>query len=194
MSNTWFVGDLHFGHEKVAAIRGFSEVGLHDESIRSKWLSQVADDDIVYVLGDLSSGSPEVERRALAYIFWLPGEKRLIAGNHDSISGIHRKTSPNVDLFRETFTQIHDFGRIRLNREQIMLSHYPYASQGDGPGRGDARYEQFRLPDLGARLIHAHTHHTHRTSGSQTGRELCVSWDAWGRLVNIGDIQKWLDE
>lgn len=192
MPATWFVGDLHFGHEKVANIRGFTEPGLHDESIKAKWISQVQPDDVVYVLGDISSGSREGEKRALWTLWNLPGIKRLIAGNHDSIAGIHRQRSPHIEQFRDVFETIQDYGRIRLDGEQIMLSHYPYMSQGDGPGRGEARYAQFRLPDLGARLIHAHTHHHGPTSGSVTGRELCVSWDAWRRLVNLGDIAKWL--
>lgn len=194
MPATWFIGDPHFGHERVAAIRGYAEPGLHDETILHKWRRQVSEDDVVYVLGDLSGGAPVAERRALGLLSGLPGHKRLIAGNHDSIAGIHRKPSPNTEMFREVFEQIHDYGRIRSEGKQILLSHYPYAAQGDGPGRGEARYLQFRLPDLGAHLIHAHTHHFSATSGSITGRELCVSWDAWRRLVSMGDVAKWLAE
>lgn len=192
MSATWFVGDLHLGHERVAGIRGFSVPELHDETIKSMWAAQVRHDDLVYVLGDLSSGAPATEVRALMILLMLPGRKRLIAGNHDSVAGIHRRPSPHTDLFREVFEEIHDHGRIRVEGQQILLSHYPYASQGDGPGRGDARYLQYRLPDFGGRLIHAHTHHIHPTSGSTTGRELCVSWDAWRRLVGAADIHRWV--
>lgn len=191
MPGTWFVGDLHFGHAKVALIRGFHEPELHDETIRHKWMRQVREDDTVYVLGDLSGGSRQGEYRALGILSGLPGKKRLIAGNHDSIAGIHRRPSPHVDLFRDVFEQIHDYGRIRIDGRTIMLSHYPYLTSGDGPGRGEARYGQYRLPDMGDMLIHAHTHHYSATGGSATGRELCVSWDAWRRLVNIGDIATW---
>lgn len=196
MPATWFIGDPHFGHQKVAEIRGFAETESHDEAIIRKWLRQVGDEDVVYLMGDLSAGSPVAERRSLSILSELPGRKRLIAGNHDSISGVHRKASPHVEMFREVFEQIHDYGRIRVEQKHVYLSHFPYESQGDGPGRGDrsARYLEYRLPDLGAHLIHAHTHHFHPTSGSTTGRELCVSWDAWHRLVNLGDIQKWIEQ
>lgn len=193
MSAIWFIGDLHLNHEKVSLIRGFDNPSDHNISIIKKWHKQVKVDDIVYVMGDLSGGSSTGEMKALNTLFYLPGRKRLIAGNHDSISGIHRTQSPHSQLFRDVFESIQDFGRVKLNGEQVLLSHYPYISSGDGPGRGHARYEQFRLPDLGARLIHAHTHHTHPTEGSTTGRELCVSWDAWGRLVNLGDVAKWME-
>lgn len=193
MPATWFIGDLHFGHWKVAELRGFRDVESHDAAIKKRWDRQVQSGDVVHIIGDLSSGSSTGERHALEILSTLPGRKRLTTGNHDSISGIHRSPSPHTRQFREVFETIHDHGRIRINRESIMLSHYPYASQGDGPGRGEARFDQYRLPDLGARLIHAHTHHDHPTSGSVTGRELCVSWDAWRRLVNIGDVQKWIE-
>ena len=192
MPGSWFIGDLHFGHEKVAALRGFAETGLHDLTIQHKWRRQVAEDDIVYVLGDLSSGSTSGELRALGIIELLPGRKRLVSGNHDSVSSIHRRMSPNMDAFRHVFESIQDFGRIRIEREEVLMSHYPYKSQGDGPGRGITRYEQFRLPDLGAPLIHAHTHHSHPFNGSAGKNEMCVSWDAWKRLVNLGDVQRWL--
>ena len=57
MPAQWFVGDLHFGHVKVAAIRGFSTVESHDGSVFARWEKQVHPDDDVWVLGDISSGS-----------------------------------------------------------------------------------------------------------------------------------------
>lgn len=192
MTATYFIGDPHFGHEKVSQIRGFDTVMEHDVAIMDAWNKVVKDRDIVYILGDLSNGKSEDEARALDIIESLPGHKRLIAGNHDSISGIHRRPSKNRDRFYEVFERASDFGRVKSEGEHVHLSHFPYISQGDGPGRGHARYEQWRLPDLGGLLIHAHTHHTHAVSGSVTGRELCVSWDAWKRMVTEADVSKWV--
>lgn len=192
MPGVWFVGDTHFGHEKVSEIRGFNTTSDHDQSIINKWTRQVKSDDLVYVLGDISGGSRTGEAHALDTLNFLPGRKILISGNHDSVSSIHRKQSPHLSAFRRVFEDIKDFGRVRIEGHEILLSHYPYASSGDGPNRGPIRYEQYRLPDLGGPLIHAHTHHSHPTSGSATGREVCVSWDAWGRMVNLGDIASWV--
>ena len=193
MAGTWFTADLHFGHQKVSEIRGFKDPEWHDDSIMSRWERQVTPNDTVYVLGDISSGSADGELKALSLLAYLPGKKRLICGNHDSVSGIHRRVSKHTDRFRSVFESISDHGRVRIDGRDILLSHYPYATQGDGPGRGEARYAQFRLPDQGGRLIHGHTHHTSATGGSSTGRELCVSWDAWRRLVNMGDVVGWLE-
>ena len=194
MPGTWFVGDTHFGHLKVAQIRGFESAAEHDDVIFSKWTRQVRDGDTVFVLGDISSGSSGGEDHALSILENLPGHKHLICGNHDSISSIHRNGYKKQAYWFRVFDSIRDYGRIRIEGADILLSHYPYASSGDGPGRGEPRYMQFRLPDLGGYLIHAHTHHAHPTSGSSTGREYCVSWDAHRRLVNLGDIAAWIKE
>lgn len=193
MPGTWFIGDLHFGHEKVAQIRGFENADTHDRYIMRQWDKQIHEQDVVWVLGDISSGSSAMEQRALGILTSLAGNKHLIAGNHDSVSSIHRDGFKKQRQFLEVFESVQEYQRIRVNRQSVLLSHYPYATQGDGPGRGEARYIQWRLPDEGGHLIHAHTHHDHPTGGSITGRELCVSWDAWRRMVNYGDIAKWLD-
>lgn len=194
MPATWFIGDTHFGHAKVSEIRGFSDTYAHDIAIFQRWERQVSPEDLVYVLGDISGGSRTGELHALEVLANLPGRKVLISGNHDSVSSIHRKRSPHLSIFRDVFEDIKDFARIRIESQDVMLSHYPYWSQGDGPDRGPARYAQYRLPDLGSYLIHAHTHNTDAFNGSFSGREVCVSWDAWRRMVNLGDIARWIKE
>lgn len=179
----WFVGDLHLGHQKVAEIRGYDSTDAHDRALTKQWTKQVREGDTVYVLGDLSSGSRTGERQALFILASLPGRKRLIAGNHDSVASIHRTLSPHIPLFNEVFERVGDFGRIRYEGQEILLSHYPYS--GD---HGEDRYTQYRLRDEGCKLIHAHTHSTERFNG----RQACVSWEAWGRLVNIGDLREWI--
>lgn len=183
---TWFMGDPHFEHQKVAELRGFASTEAHDAKLAWQWNRQVRPTDLVYVLGDISGGSRRTEARALDVLETLNGRKRLIAGNHDSVSSIHRALSPHIARFNEVFERVGDFGRIRFNRQEILLSHYPYQEDHfDQP-----RYMQYRLPDHGLPLIHAHTHSSTRFRG----REACVSWEAWGRMVNLGDLSPWLDE
>jgi len=192
MPATMFIGDLHFFHPKVSLIRGFATVEEHNQVIVRRWRKQVKEDTIVYVMGDVSGGGVEDELRALSLLLQLPGRKRLIAGNHDGVAGIHQRPSPNWGIFISVFESINDYGHINFEGHRILLSHYPYWASQDGPGRGHGRYQQARLPDHGLKLIHAHTHHTHPTDGSATGRELCVSWDAWKRLADMGDVAKWV--
>lgn len=187
----FLTADLHLGHEKVAEKRGFPSVQQHDEFVIEKWRSQVLPDDRVIVLGDISGG--KTEDHALAVLSTLPGEKRLIAGNHDSVSAFSRRGHKMQEEFLKVFLSVESFSTMKMARREVLLSHYPYASQGDGPGRGPARYLQWRLPDMGALLIHGHTHHSDPFDGSMTGREMCVSWDAWGRLATEGDVAKWIE-
>lgn len=182
---TWFIGDLHFGHEKVSCLRGFTSTDSHDMSIVRQWRRQVNDGDLVHVLGDISGGSRTGERHAFGILRSLPGRKRLISGNHDSVASIHRTLSPHIPLFNEVFERVGDFGRIRVDSHEVMLSHYPYtADHTDMP-----RHSQYRLRDMGAPLIHAHTH----SDLAVQENELCVSWEAWGRMVSQGDVSRWLN-
>lgn len=190
MPATFFIGDPHFFHKKVSEIRGFDSIYAHNQAIVTKWKKQVKPEDTVIVMGDCSGGNHEDEGKALMLLSILPGHKRLILGNHDSESGIHKAISPNRELFHTVFEKVSDFGHISIDKRRILLSHYPYLESGDGPGRGLPRHAQFRLPNMGHILIHAHTHHTHPTDGGVTGREICVSWDAWRRLVDMGDIAR----
>ncbi len=190
MSATWFVADTHFGHAKVAELRGFRSPEEHDEAITKRWNRQVRPDDLVWVLGDISGGSRTSEAHALGIIKTLPGIKHLIAGNHDSASSIHREAYKRLPLYRDIFETVQQFARIRVEGQNVLLSHYPYGWLGDGTEREGSRYTQYRLPDEGLRLIHGHTHQ----SEPFTDRQMCVSWESWRRLVSLGDVAKWIKD
>ena len=187
MTATYFVADLHFGHERVSAIRGFEWPDQHDDEIIDSWTATVRPQDRVFVLGDISGGSTFGEEQALEVLGMLPGEKHLIAGNHDSVASIHRNGYKRMPRFQEVFASVRDFARIRVQRQDILLSHYPYAYEGDGKNReAKTRYEQFRLPFLGAPLVHGHTH----AAVAETDEfQYCVSWDAHRALVPLSKIE-----
>lgn len=194
MPATFFVGDPHLFHESVARLRGFEDIRSFANVFANKWKKQVKAEDTVIVTGDCSGGGVENERRALLFMHYLPGHKQLISGNHDSTSGRHRRVSPNQDLFNLVFEKINDYGHVNHEGKKILISHYPYWASRDGTNRDTARYEELRLPDLGHWLIHAHSHATHPTDFTVTGREICTSWDAWHRLVDMGDIARIIRE
>lgn len=189
MSATWFVADLHFGHEKVSGIRGFEDTVSHDLDVFMSWKKVVRPQDRVFVLGDISGGSKYAEDAALDILKTAPGEKHLIAGNHDSVASIHRNGYKRVEEFRKVFTSVRDFARIRVQRRDILLSHYPYAYEGNGKDREQkTRYEQYRLPFLGAPLVHGHTH---STVAETDEFQYCVSWDAHRGLVPLSKVEKY---
>lgn len=74
MSNVYVIADLHFGHAKVAAARGFATVQEHDAQLVELWNATVSKRDVVYVLGDVFNEEPVAQ---------LNGTKKLAMGNHD---------------------------------------------------------------------------------------------------------------
>lgn len=125
MPGTWFVGDTHFGHLKVAQIRGFESAAEHDDVIFSKWTRQVRDGDTVFVLGDISSGSSGGEDHALSILENLPGHKHLICGNHDSISSIHRNGYKKQAYWFRVFDSIRDYGKNPHRRRRYLALALP---------------------------------------------------------------------
>ena len=83
MPDTWFTADFHLGHANIIRYCGrpFESVAEMDAAILGRLNSSVAEDDILYFLGDFCRGSG---REALAY------RKRIrckniffVEGNHD---------------------------------------------------------------------------------------------------------------
>ncbi|MFC4222583.1 metallophosphoesterase [Lysinibacter cavernae] len=185
----YFIADVHLGHASVATRRGFSTVEQHDETVLGQLQALTASDEL-YILGDLSSGRPHEEDRALELLSGIQPLTHFIAGNHDSIASINRNGWKRRAAFDAVFASVRDFAVIRVNGQQVLLSHYPYAATGDGPGRGPARYTEFRLPDVGELLIHGHTHQS--TPHADNPRELCVSWEVRRGIAHEAEANEWV--
>ena len=114
----FFTSDLHFGHDKpfIYGPRGFADVEEMDEAIVRIWNETVADDDDVYVLGDIMLIDND-----LGIELWnrLRGRKHVIIGNHD--------TAPRVELLRKCRnTKVVGYADlIRYKGYSIYVSHYP---------------------------------------------------------------------
>lgn len=79
MSRVFFTSDLHFGHEKLCReLRGMS-ADVSAEMIRRRWNALVVEDDLVYILGDISMS----DAREVQCLRYLQGRKVVIGGNHD---------------------------------------------------------------------------------------------------------------
>jgi len=218
MSNVWYCSDLHIGHKLVSGLRGFTKLieaevqeyrnaagellfwnetkppvlvpdtQAHDDAIAANWDRVVKPDDTVYVLGDISINGGQ---HALDWIEQRPGTKHLISGNHDPVNPMHSRALKLLPHWHKYFATIQPFLRKKLLGETVLLSHYPYWDFGDGEGRGEARYEQYRLPNLGALLLHGHTHGTEQDHDNQ----FHVGLDAWGlELVPQETILEWVRE
>jgi len=86
MTDTWFIGDLHFGHRNIITfdddngkkIRPFSSIEEHDETLITNINALVRPQDRLYILGDIC-----ISRKNIPMVSRLNGRKKLIKGNHD---------------------------------------------------------------------------------------------------------------
>lgn len=85
MTKTYFISDLHFGHERLLTLgdgRPFKTIEKHDKTIIDNWNKKVEPNSIVYILGDIFFKKYKVEDMERIFNS-LHGEKRIILGNHD---------------------------------------------------------------------------------------------------------------
>ncbi|WP_019808835.1 metallophosphoesterase family protein [Saccharomonospora halophila] len=165
----WFTSDTHFDHRLVAGNRGFAAPAEHDAALVDNWNDLVGPDDEVWHLGDLGMGDPA---RWVDTVRRLHGRIHLVTGNHDRCApGVRRDAHRHQRAWLEFLTSVQPFARRRLDGHTVLLSHYPYV----GDHTATDRYRQWRLPDLGDRLLHGHVHSTDRLHG----RQLHVGLDAW---------------
>lgn len=112
----FYIGDLHFGHEKILWLdnRPFKTIDEMRETLIRNWQDTVTDDDIVFVLGDMFWKTvPDIERKRI--MDRLPGEKILIAGNHDA-------------GFTAGWAAIYEAHEFMDGEDRVYMSHYPAVS------------------------------------------------------------------
>lgn len=116
MPAVFLISDTHFGHEKTCtafkradgtALRPFASAEEMDEEMVQRWNSRVRPKDKVYHLGDVV-----INRRCLATVARLNGDKVLIIGNHDIF-----KLEDYLPYFREV--------RAYHVLNGLILSHIP---------------------------------------------------------------------
>lgn len=183
-----FTSDLHFGHEKVAALRGFDSVGWHDHEVYKSISDAVTGrQDILWILGDLADRESDWER-ALSMIGSLPCRKRLVLGNHDPAHPMHQWAERYAQKLSGVFEWWGTLGQTRVVGKRVMVSHFPYHRDREGTA---PRYLSWRPRDEGLWLLHGHTHGNEK--GTPESREVHVGWDAWRRPVMDHEISAIMD-
>lgn len=171
----WFTSDPHWGHEWVAGLRGFESTAAHDSALLDNYHAVIREDDQTWWLGDLAMNKPDY---ALAQIGTIPGTHHLITGNHDRCNPLFRDSHKWQSRYLQVFASVQAFARRRVQSQEVLLSHYPYADGTPDADHTDyPRYSQYRLPDEGRWLLHGHTHNDEQRVH---GRQIHVGLDAWG--------------
>lgn len=113
MGKTFYIGDPHFGHEKILWLdnRPFRTVEEMDRTLILNWQDAVTDGDTVVVLGDMFWKTVPDERRR-AIMAQLPGEKILIQGNHDT-------------GWTEGWSAVYEARTAYDGDTEVYMSHYP---------------------------------------------------------------------
>ncbi len=116
MPATFLTSDTHFGHhgvcrfmrsDDVTKLRPWDDPDEMDEAMIERWNERVRPNDKVYHLGDVV-----INRRSLATLARLNGDKILIRGNHD----IFRD-----DEYRQYFRELRAYHVLN----GMILSHIP---------------------------------------------------------------------
>lgn len=130
---TWVISDQHFSHKNIITFenRPFSSIEEMNEAMTAAHNSVVAEDDLVYMLGDVSFHKQEAYKQVAA----LNGRKVLIRGNHDNTRD---------KRFTEQFESVHDYLKVKVNGVDVVMFHYPI-------------YEWDKM-HYGAVHLHGHVH------------------------------------
>ena len=186
MSRIYFTADLHIGHELVANHRGYSDVSAHDAMVVQTLTDTLDEASTLWILGDLT-GWADFRDYALARLQEVRTETgatlHLVPGNHDTCHPMHRSAHKEQRKYLEVFDSVQAFAKLRHNRGEVLLSHFPY----EGDHTVEQRFNQWRLRDYGLPLIHGHTHQPTPTDAHHP-HQVCVSWDAWDRPAKLHEV------
>jgi len=123
MPAVFLVSDTHFGHagvcrfvrnDGVTKLRPWDDPAEMDEAMIERWNERVRPNDKIYHLGDVV-----INRRSLATLARLNGDKVLIRGNHD----IFRD-----DEYRKYFRELRAYHVMN----GMILSHIPIHEESLG--------------------------------------------------------------
>ena len=122
----WFASDYHFCHANVIKYdeRPFKNVDEMHEALIENWNHYVAEDDVVFYLGDLSFDKNGKQTQEL--VNQLKGQIHYIMGNHDKEKDIRKLNR---------FETISDYVNLSVldpdnprKYQDIMMMHYPILS------------------------------------------------------------------
>jgi calcineurin-like phosphoesterase family protein len=127
MTRIHFTADTHFGHHKLAEVRGFNDSIEMTVSMVDAWNIRVDPDDWVYIIGDFSFLNNELTIQILRR---LHGRKILVPGNHDRNLNLAAKAefysvhAPLCDLKLNMPGQEHIAPADR-EKVRVTLCHFP---------------------------------------------------------------------
>lgn len=127
----FYISDIHLFHKSIIkdCNRPFNSLKEMHNTIIMRWNKKVSKNDMVYIIGDVSTVSSDKELVEVINILKrLNGKKVLVVGNHD------REAIKNLK-FRKCFIDIRDYMRIYDSGKKIVMFHCPMEFwEGDKKG------------------------------------------------------------
>lgn len=174
MPSVFLVSDTHFGHagvcrftrgDGVTKLRPWDNAEQMDKDMIEYWNDTVKPTDKVYHLGDVV-----INRKALATMHKLHGDKVLIKGNHD------------IFKLNDYTTHFRDIRGYHV-MDNFILSHIPVHSESKGRFRGN---------------IHGHTH-AYRVNGPDGNIDpwyhcVCVEQTNWRPILFEHVVKRIMEE
>ena len=156
----YFTSDLHLFHENILKFskRPFASISEMHEALITNWNSVVTNQDIVYLLGDVSF-SKDISQ-TIKILHLLNGNIILVKGNHDERNMVAAyKDSNSVSLVKDLYEFFEVVDGVKY---KFSLMHYPMS--------------EWRSSHHGAIHLHGHCHGTMDNSGLL---RIDVGTDCW---------------
>ena len=161
--NVYFTSDLHFGHKNIIRYdhRPFSSVQEMDTELILRWNNKVKDEDLVYILGDVSWYN---HFKTCELLDQMKGKKCLIQGNHDRF---------NKDVLSR-FIDVRPYAELKMSGNRIILCHYPIMF--------------FNVQHHGAYMFYGHVHNSYEWTLLEQMREKFLKTGKPCNMYNVGTM------
>lgn len=118
--NVFVTSDIHFFHKNILKFenRPFKDIEEMNKTIIKNWNNLISNDDLVYILGDISMGSINDTNEIIKK---LNGDKILIKGNHDTFIN-------NKKFDKSLFKKVSSCEEVTIYGVDFIMCHYPFAS------------------------------------------------------------------
>lgn len=115
----WLTADWHIWHDNIIALTGrpFRTQQQMHETLITNYQRLVADDDVVWFLGDLTLRGPKQIRGVQRIVEMLPGQKHFVLGNHDRLKV--------QSYLRMGFLSVHTHQELRHGGQDYPVVHDP---------------------------------------------------------------------
>lgn len=172
----YFTSDLHFFHKNICKFTDRKLVTSqedHEQWLFDIWNSQIENEDLVYILGDISFGKYE---QTADFVESLNGQKIVIKGNHDNEQHLNRLKHDGIILSWKLYDEID------IQGVKACLMHFPITS--------------WHKQNYGSWMLYGHCHGKMQGQGKTVDVGIDSAYNVFGehRLFSDEDIVAFMQQ